>query len=143
MIARLSQLLKLTCTALLALLLFGFGGRVQIGLSDLHAVDCPDSPEYRNLPMSGASAAPVHCFLLEGTLHNSTQRTLYNADLFGRIYDASGNDVWPERTRIGAVEEVPPGDSTFSIRTGVPSTNPLPIELKQFKVMGFNGRVNR
>ena len=143
MLARCPQFIKLLFATAIAICLFGFGGKVQMELSDLHTVDCPDTPEYQNLPMSGASSAAVQCFLIEGTVDNPTDRLVYNADVFGRIYDDSGNDVWPERTRLGAIEEVPPGKSTFSIQIGVPANNPLPLQLKQFKAKGFRGMVNR
>lgn len=143
MLARWPQFIRALFATAIAICLFGFGGKVPMELSDLHTVPCPDLPEFQNLPTSGASAVPVQCFTIEGTVDNPTDRLIYNADVFGRIYDASGNDVWPERTRLGAIEEVPPGESTFSIRIGVPANNPLPLQLKQFKAKGFRGMVNR
>lgn len=143
MAARWQQGLKLIVAAALTICLFGFGGRVQMELSDLHIIDCPETPDFQNLPTSGASANRVSCYLIEGTVTNPTDRTIYNADIFGRLYDASDNEVWPERTRLGSVEEVPSGDSSFNIRISVPSTNPLPLQLKQFKAAGFRGKVNR
>ena len=143
MLARWPQLIRVTMLTAIAVCLFGFGGKVQMELSDLHTVACPDLPEFQNLPTSGSSASAVQCFTIEGSVDNPTDRMIYNADVFGRIYDASGNDVWPERTRLGAIEKVPPGKSEFSIRIGVPANNPLPLQLKQFKAKGFRGMVNR
>ena len=143
MSARLQQGIRWVIIAALAICLFGFGGKVRMPLTDLHTIDCPDTPEYQNLPTSGSSANRVSCYLIEGTVHNPTDRVLYNADIFGRIYDASDNDVWPERTRLGAIEEVPPGDSVFTLRISVPASNPLPLHFEQFKAAGFSGRVNR
>ncbi len=127
---------------LAALLLMGFGGKVQLDLTDVHTTPCPDEPEYANLFTSGSSMS-ARCFFIEGTVSNPTQSELYNADVFGRVYDANGNDVLPERTRLGAIEEVPTGESPFSIRISVPTTNPLPLALEQFKASGFRGRVRR
>ena len=127
---------------LTALLLMGFGGKVQLDLTDVHTTPCPDEPEYTNLFTSGSSMS-ARCFFIEGTVINPTKTELYNADVFGRIYDANGNDVLPERTRLGAIEAVPTGESPFSIRISVPTTNPLPLSLEQFKASGFRGRVRR
>lgn len=126
----------------LALLLMGFGGKVQLDLADVHTTPCPDAPEYSNLFTSGSSME-AQCLFIEGTVNNPTDSLLYNADVFGRVYDANGNDVLPERTRLGAIEQVPSGESPFSIRISVPTTNPLPLSLEQFKASGFRGRVRR
>lgn len=127
--------------AMVTLLLMGFGA-APLSLKDLHTVECPETAEYDNLFTSGSSME-AKCFFIEGTVVNGSQRTLVNADVFGRIYDANGNDVMPERTRLGAIEEVPPGETPFAIRISVPVTNPLPLELAQFKASGFAGRVRR
>ncbi len=126
----------------LALVLMGFGGKVQLDLTDVHTTPCPDEPQYNNLFTSGSSME-AQCLFIEGTVSNPTKTPLYNADVFGRVYDANGNDVLPERTRLGAIEEVPTGESSFSIRISVPTTNPLPLALEQFKASGFRGRVRR
>lgn len=128
---------------LIALLLMGFGGRVQLDLSALHTIPCPEEPEYSNLFTSGSSTMEANCYFIEGQVSNSSGSPVYNADVFGRIYDANGNDVLPERTRLGAIDEVPEGESLFSIRISVPATNPLPLALEQFKASGFRGRVRR
>jgi hypothetical protein len=47
------------------------------------------------------------------------------------------------RTRLGAIAEIPPGVSDFSLRISVPANQPLPLKLKQFKAAGFSGQVRR
>ena len=126
---------------LMAVLLMGFGS-TPLELHDVHTVDCPDTAEFDNLFASG-STLEVRCLFVEGTVLNTSKRTLVNADVFGRMYDANGNDIMPERTRLGAIEEVPPGETPFAIRISVPIANPLPLSLEQFKASGFAGKVRR
>ncbi|MDX2270853.1 MAG: hypothetical protein NW237_02750 [Cyanobacteriota bacterium] len=127
----------------LVLALNGFGGRIPLQLKDLQTVPCPDTEEYSHLLTSGAATNPADCYFIQGTVINKSGRTLLNADVFGRIYDANGNDLLPERTRLGAIEEVPPGENPFSIRISVPQTSRLPLSLEQFKAAGFGGTIRR
>ncbi|MGQ9838169.1 MAG: FxLYD domain-containing protein [Cyanobacteriota bacterium] len=130
------------CCVVLAFLLMGFGA-TSLKLKDLHITPCPDTPEYSNMVTSTANPMAARCLFIEGTVVNPSKNTLVNADVFGRLYDANGNDVMPERTRLGAIEEVPPGETPFSIRISVPVTNPLPLKMEQFKASGFSGVVRR
>jgi hypothetical protein len=142
----LTQELRLVCMSFgcvaLAVLLMGFGA-IPLQLKDLHVTPCPDTPEYTNLVTSNGNPIPARCLFVEGTVVNRSKNTLLNADVFGRLYDANGNEVLPERTRLGAIAEVPPGESPFSIRISVPVTSPLPLTLEQFKASGFSGTVRR
>ena len=47
------------------------------------------------------------------------------------------------RTRMGAIDEVPPGVSDFELRITVSANQPTPLKLKQFKAAGFTGLVRR
>ncbi len=85
----------------------------------------------------------ANCYLISGTATNNSGKVVYNADVFGRIYDANGNDAIPERGRLGSIDEIPPGTSTFEIMVSVPAEQPEPLELKQFKASGFTGHVRR
>jgi hypothetical protein len=117
----------------LAALLLGFGA-IPLQLKDLHLTPCPDTPEYTNLVTSNGNPIPARCLFIEGTVVNRSRNTVLNADVFGRLYDANGNEVLPERT---------PGESPFSIRISVPVTSPLPLTMEQFKASGFSGTVRR
>jgi hypothetical protein len=90
---------------------------------------------------SGSNSAS--CFIVTGKAENSTRKTVYDADIFGRIYDANGDSTLQNRTRLGLIAEVPPGVSDFEFRITVPSNQPLPLQLKQFKAAGFSGQVRR
>jgi len=113
----------------------------QIKLSDISYHDCPLELATGIVGSSGSNSAA--CFIVTGKAENSTRKTVYDADIFGRIYDANGDSTLQNRTRLGLIAEVPPGVSDFELRITVPSNQPLPLQLKQFKAAGFSGRVRR
>lgn len=84
---------------------------------------------------------PANCFTIKGKAKNISGKTVVDADVFGRIYDADGNSTFENRGRIGTIEEVPPGTSDFEIRVSVPANQPTPLTLKNFKASGFAGKV--
>ena len=84
---------------------------------------------------------PASCYTIKGKAKNITGKTVVDADVFGRIYDAYGNSTFENRGRIGTIEEVPPGVSDFAIRVSVPANQPTPLKLKNFKASGFAGKV--
>jgi hypothetical protein len=85
----------------------------------------------------------ANCFIVTGKAENPTGKPVVNADIFGRIYDANNDSVMQNRTRLGAIAEVPPGISDFELRISVPANQPLPLKLEQFKAAGFTGTVRR
>ncbi|MGB3236683.1 MAG: hypothetical protein WBB29_00205 [Geitlerinemataceae cyanobacterium] len=112
---------------------------VPIQLTDLSYQDCP-SEMAQGAVVSGSNQA-ANCFIVTGKAVNKSGKTVVNADIYGRIYDASNNNVMPNRNRVGEIEEVPPGVSDFQIQISVPANQPLPLTFKQFKASGFTGRV--
>ncbi len=114
----------------------------QIQLSNLSYQDCP--PEVAaGAITSGGNPQTARCFIITGKTQNKTGKPVYNADIFGRIYDASGEPVMQNRTRLGSIDEVPPGEGNFELRISVPATQPTPLTLAQFKAAGFSGTVRR
>jgi hypothetical protein len=113
----------------------------QIMLSDLDYKECP-AEIARGLVVSGSSQE-ANCFLITGKATNPTNKLIYNADVFGRIYDANNNPVMQNRTRLGSIGDVPPGESAFELRISVAANQPTPLKLEQFKASGFAGRVRR
>ena len=112
-----------------------------IDISDLSYEDCP--PSLGDGAVVSGSMQSANCFIVTGKARNDSGRMVVNADIFGRIYDANNNNVLPNRTRLGAIDEVPPGVSEFELQIMVPASQPLPLQLKQFKASGFTGRVRR
>lgn len=115
---------------------------VQIKLSNLSYRECP--PELaQGMVTAGGGSQAAKCFLVSGKAENKSGKTVVNADIFGRIYDANNNPIFQNRNRLGSVEELPPGVSDFEIRITVAANQPTPLQLKQFKASGFTGRVRR
>lgn len=113
----------------------------QIKLFDISYQNCPTELAIGAVTSNGSSAA--NCFIVTGKAKNDTYKTVYDADIFGRIYDANNDPVLQNRTRLGSIAEVPPGTSNFELRISVPANQPLPLQLKQFKAAGFSGVVRR
>ncbi len=114
---------------------------VQIKLTNVIYEPC--TGEAGKHMVLGGGVMSAKCYMIKGNANNTSGKVVYNADIFGRIYDANGNDAMPERTRLGAVEEIPAGKSDFEIMVAIPAEQPEPLELKQFKASGFAGKVRR
>lgn len=112
-----------------------------IDLDDLSYQPCP--AELAEGMVTPGSIQEANCFLITGKAINRSGKPIVNADIFGRIYDANDNPVMQNRTRLGSIEEVPPGESPFQLRVSVAANQPEPLKLKQFKATGFTGRVRR
>lgn len=113
----------------------------QIKLFDVSYKDCP--PELAQGAVISSGSAAANCFIVIGKAQNGTNKTVYDADIFGRIYDANNDSVMQNRTRLGSIVEVPPGISDFELRISVPANQPTPLKLKQFKAAGFSGQVRK
>ncbi|MCC5642169.1 biotin carboxylase [Nostoc sp. CHAB 5824] len=113
----------------------------QIRLFDVSYKDCP--PELAQGAVTSSGSGAANCFLVIGKAENGTYKTVYDADIFGRIYDANNDSVMQNRTRLGSIAEVPPGISDFELRISVPANQPTPLKLKQFKAAGFSGQVRK
>jgi hypothetical protein len=79
--------------------------------------------------------------LITATAENTSGKTVYDADIFGRIFDANGDTVFENRGRVGSVEEIPVGSSNIEIRITVAASQPEPLSLKQFKATGFTAKI--
>lgn len=113
----------------------------QIPLSDIQYHECP--PELAEGTVTAGDFTAAKCFLVTGKAENTSGRPVVNADIFGRVYDANGNSVMENRTRLGAIDAIPPGTSEFELRITVPANQPEPLKLEQFKAAGFTGSVRR
>ena len=113
----------------------------QIELTDLDYSKCPE--ELAEGMVTPGSIQQANCYLITGKAVNRSGKPVVNADIFGRIYDANDNPVMQNRTRLGSIPEVPPGESDFELRISVAANQPEPLKLEQFKSSGFTGRVRR
>jgi hypothetical protein len=113
----------------------------QVRLFDLDYHICPE--EVGAGTVGSGSSVAANCFIITGKAENKSGKAVVNADIFGRVYDANDDSVMQNRTRLGAVEEFPPGVSDFEMRISVPANQPTPLKLEQFKAAGFTGEVRR
>jgi hypothetical protein len=113
---------------------------IPIKLTNLTARECSAAVS-EGIVSSGGGSVPSNCFIVSGKAKNPSGKTLLDADVFGRIYDANGEPVFQNRGRVGTLPEVPPGVSDFEIRITVSENQPAPLQLKQFKAAGFTHRV--
>ena len=114
---------------------------IPIQLQDLSYRDCP--PELAEGAVSSGSSQEAYCFIITGKANNTSGKMVVDADIFGRIYDATNNPVMQNRGRLGSIDTVPPGISDFELRISIPSNLEPPLQLKQFKASGFTSRIGR
>jgi hypothetical protein len=110
-----------------------------IKLLDLGYIPCP--PEMAQGTVTTRNSQPAKCFLVTATAQNDSGKSVFDADVFGRIYDANGDTVFENRGRLGTVREIPPGSSPIEVRITVDPSQPEPLTLKQFKATGFAGKI--
>lgn len=111
----------------------------EVPLTDIDYKPCP--PELAEGNVGSGSSDPANCFLVTGIANNRTGKTVYDADVFGRVYDADHAPAMQNRTRLGNIKEIPPGKSDFEVRISVPAEQPLPLQLEQFKASGFSAKI--
>ncbi len=112
---------------------------IQMQLQDVGYQDCP--ADLAEGAVTSGTTMKASCYLITGKVENKSGKTVVDADVFGRIFDANGNPVMQNRTRIGSIETVPPGVSEFELRISVPAEQPTPLQLEQFKASGFTAKV--
>lgn len=112
-----------------------------IKILEIDYKNCPSELAEGNVT-SGGSSLPADCYILIGKAQNSSGKMVYDADVFGRVYDANNEPILQNRSRLGSIPEVPPGISEFELRITVPSDQPTPLKLKQFKASGFTNKVD-
>lgn len=113
---------------------------VPIKITNVSYKECPPEIGEGSIT-SGGYPLPATCYLITGTTNNTSGKTVYDADVFGRVLDANNEPVLQNRGRLGSLPEVPPGESQFELRISVPSNQPTPLKLKQFKANGFTTQV--
>jgi hypothetical protein len=111
-----------------------------IELSNISYKDCP--PELAEGNVTSGGSSPATCFMVTGKAKNPSGKMVYDADVYGRILDANGEPALQNRSRLGAIPELPPGVSDFEIRISVPANQPTPLKLEKFKASGFAGNVS-
>ncbi len=113
---------------------------VPLKITNVSYKECPPGVG-ENSVTSGGSASPATCYLITGNTNNTSGKTVYDADVFGRVLDANNEPALQNRSRLGSLTEVLPGENEFELRITVPSNQPTPLKLKQFKATGFTSPV--
>jgi hypothetical protein len=112
-----------------------------IKLKNLAYTACP--PEMALGTVTSRNSQPANCFLISAIAQNDSGKSVFDADVFGRIYDANGDNVFENRGRVGTVAEIPPGESNISVRITVSANQPEPLKLEQFKATGFAQQIRQ
>ena len=81
------------------------------------------------------------CYVLTGDVENRSRNIVVDTDVYARILDSSGEPVLPNRTRVGSIGDVNPGQSPFALRISVPAGTPGPFVIKNARARGFNAPV--
>lgn len=142
-LAKVLQVSALSLMLCLCTLVFSTAAWANVQIKLTNVIYEPCTGEAGKHMVLGGGVMSAKCYMIKGEANNTSGKVVYNADIFGRIYDANGNDAMPERARLGAVEEIPAGKSDFEIMVAIPAEQPEPLELKQFKASGFAGKVRR
>ncbi len=106
----------------------------DVTLEPCPAGDVGAQPELRT--PTGAS-----CYALRGQVFNPGRKPVVDTDVFALILDASGEPVLQNRTRVGSIGDLPPGESSFALRLAVPMGTPGPLSFRNVKARGFSAPV--
>ncbi|CCH66493.1 Biotin carboxylase [Richelia intracellularis HH01] len=113
----------------------------QIKLFEVSYHECTPEIAKGLVNSNSRNILPANCFIVTGKAENTTNQTVYDADIFGRVYDANNDPVMQNRNRLGSIPEVSPGINDFNLRISVPTNQPTPLKLKKFKAVGFSSSV--
>ncbi|WIA32910.1 hypothetical protein OEZ86_006081 [Tetradesmus obliquus] len=122
-------------------------GPVSVKLEDIvvSRVDCAAGVStVGGVTFSGGSQKAA-CLDITAAANNPTKKPLYNADVFGRVYDTNGEAAIDdtENIRIAYIDEIAPGVSKVSFKLFVPLEQYElgPLKLTGFKASGFPGKM--
>lgn len=141
---RLGRLLPVLGGLLLALLLtLPFGAApawaAELQVTDVRLEPCPQEDAGSQPELSRPSGAS--CYALRGRVSNPGRQPVVDTDVFALILDSSGEPVLPNRSRVGSIGDVPPGDSEFALRLAVPAGTPGPFVVRNARARGFRAPV--
>ena len=102
---------------------------LDLELSQLDLVKCDTADPASKQPKGYRSG----CYILDGEIKSTAKSLIKDVDVFAFIYDASGEEVLPNRPRIGSINNVPVGTSQFSVRVPIPSFAVPPFTIQKAK----------
>ncbi|QNI59098.1 putative conserved secreted protein [Synechococcus sp. BIOS-U3-1] len=114
----------------------------SVTLAPCDASDPGSQPSNSNSQRSNISSPEgASCYVLSGNVNNPSRNSVVDTDVYARILDRSGEPVLQNRTRVGSIGDVLPGDHPFALRLAVPAGTPGPFEVKNPRARGFNAPV--
>ena len=111
----------------------------ELQLSGIHLDPCGEQDPGNQPDLSRPMGAS--CYVLTGEVENRGRNSVVDTDVYARILDASGEPVLQNRTRVGSIGDVSPGQSPFALRMSVPAGTPGPFVVKNARARGFNAPV--
>jgi len=123
---------KLAACCLILLLTFTLASEavaIELKLTQLELAKCDTADPASKQPKGYRSG----CYILNGEISSNAKNTIKDVDVFAFIYDASDEEVLPNRPRIGSINNVPVGTSNFSVRVPIPSFAIPPFSIKKAK----------
>ena len=102
---------------------------IELKLSQLDLNKCDTADPASKQPKGYRSG----CYILDGEISSNAKSPIKDVDVFAFIYDASDEEVLPNRPRIGSINNVPVGTSNFSVRVPIPSFAIPPFSIKKAK----------
>ena len=123
-------------------LLLGLGApawAADLAVESAQLQPCPSSDSASQSGLSRPTGAG--CWALSGVVRNPGRQTVVDTDVFALILDASGEPVLQNRSRVGSIGDVPPGESDFALRLAVPMGTPGPLQVRNVKARGFTAPV--
>ena len=114
----------------------------SVSLAPCDAADPGSQPSNSNRQRSNiTSPEGASCYVLSGNVSNPGRNSVVDTDVYARILDRSGEPVLQNRTRVGSIGDVLPGDHPFALRLAVPAGTPGPFEVKNPRARGFSAPV--
>jgi len=112
----------------------------DLRLTSVSLAPC-DAADPGSQPSNITSPEGASCYVLSGNVSNPGRNAIVDTDVFARILDRSGEPVLQNRTRVGSIGDVQPGDHPFALRLAVPAGTPGPFEVKNPRARGFSAPV--
>ena len=113
----------------------------SVTLAPCDAADPGSQPTSNNKRGNITSPEGASCYVLSGNVSNPGRKTVVDTDVYARILDRSGEPVLQNRTRVGSIGDVMPGEHPFALRLAVPTGTPGPFEVKNPRARGFTAPV--
>jgi len=111
----------------------------ELQVSQVRMEPCPADDAGSQPQLSRPSGAS--CYALRGLVSNPGRQAVVDTDVFALILDSSGEPVLPNRSRVGSIGDVPPGESAFALRLAVPAGTPGPFVVRNARARGFKAPV--